>query len=192
MLRDRLPLAACLLLALVSCAELGSRREQHVTDLMPSDGLAATQPGDVAVPAVRDQSEAGGAPVQTLRRAIYRGLVTRLYSPVDLEYLDKGWTEASFGDEAVADAILQVAVIEWDESFLDARGVVIASAEARLHDARDLSGKPLWGVTVTRRIDLTGLPEDGDHRVWAAERLATEILAQLPERDAVRAPRTDA
>jgi hypothetical protein len=183
--RARLPIAASFLLALLAC-ETPTQVPQHVTDQLPGRGLEAVQPADVAVAPVRDES-GGGAPVDAVRQACYVGLVDRLYSPVSLDYVDQQWTDASFGGGGAAEAVLEVAITKWDTTHVPQRGVVIARAEGRLIDTREPDGEPLWARGVTRRLDLGGPDPRGDWAARAGELLAAELLAELPQRDPIRA-----
>jgi len=188
----RLPLAASLLIAALAC-QTPTPVQQHATVKLPSRGLELAQPADVAVAVVRDEAgprkTAVGAPTDALRAALYEGLVERLYSPVSLDYVDKQWTEASFGGGGAADAVLDVVVTKWDTTHVMQRGVVLARAEARLIDADRPDAEPLWAMGVTRRLDLGGPEPRGDWGALAAEMLASELLGELPQRDPVRANR---
>jgi hypothetical protein len=185
--RARLSIAATFLLALLAC-ETPTAIPQHVTDKLPSRGLEAVQPADVAVAPVRDET-GNGAPVEAMRAACYVGLVDRLYSPVSLDYADRQWTEAAFGGGGAAEAVLDVAITKWDTTHVPQRGVVLARAEGRLIDTRDPEGQPLWAMGVTRRLDLGGPDPRGDWATQAAELLAAELLAELPQRDPIRGNR---
>lgn len=173
-------------LALAACANVPT--VQYATDALPGRGLADLQPADVAVAPVRDES-GNGAPVSALREACYHGLVDRLYSPVNLDYVDRDWTEAAFGSAGAAEAVFDVVVTTWDTVHVPSRGVVRAVAEVRMLDVRDPDGEPLWGARVTRRLSLGGPDPEGDWSAQAAGLLALEILGALPERDPVQANR---
>lgn len=188
MLRVRLLLASTLLIPLASCESPTHVSPQHVTDLLPAAGIARAQPADIAVAPVRDESGMS-VPVDALRQACYVGLVDRLYSPVSLEYVDRQWTDASFGGGGAAEAVLEVVVKKWDATNVPQRGIVVARAEARLFDAKAVEGTPLWAVGVTRRLDLGGPDPAPGWESRAAGMLAWEILSELPERDPVAAHR---
>jgi hypothetical protein len=189
--RARLFLAASLLFA--GACQTNAPTPQHATDKLPSAGLAAAQPADIAVAPIRDETgrepAAAGAPLAAVRQAIYTGLVDRLYSPVSLDYLDRQWTEASFGGAGAADAVLEIAITKWDTTHVSQRGVVLARAVGKLVDAKNPEGQPLWAVGITRRLDLGGPGPAGDWQTRAAGMLAAELLAELPLRDAIRANR---
>ena len=188
MLRARLPLVAPLFLLVLSACQAETPVPQHMTDPLPGRGLAVAQPADVAVAPVRDTSGAD-VPLEALRQALYTGLVDRLYSPVSLEYVDRQWTDASFGGGGAAEAVLEVTVTKWDTTHVSQRGVVLARGEARLLDAKAPDGAPLWAVGVTRRLDLGGPFPPAGWEERAAGLLAQELLAELPERDPVAAHR---
>lgn len=187
MLRARLLLAAPLLLPLAAC-QTDNHKPQTMTDALPSRGLEDAQPADVAVAPVHDTTGAA-VPLDALRQALYGGLVDRLYSPVRLEYADRQWTDAAFGGAGAAEAVLDVTVTKWDTTHVPQRGVVLARAEARLLDAKAPDGMPLWAVGVTRRLDLGGPNPPAGWEAHAAELLAHEVLAELPQRDPVLAHR---
>jgi hypothetical protein len=202
-------LAAALALAALGCRSTG--------DAPPSAGavfeealvapdengslaaLAALQPADVYVRPVLDATASFAAPVAELRRALYEGLVERLYTPLEL-----GWADArvaELGDAAgdVArvdaalgvDAILEVRLVAWDESALERDGLVRATVEARLLDPA-APDQPLWGFVLGREVDVGGPSSRRATRdVLAgqvAKTLAGELLALLPMRDARLAP----
>jgi hypothetical protein len=187
--RARLFLVASLLFA--GACQTTAPTPQHATDKLPSAGLAAAQPADVAVAPIQDETgrAVGDVPLEAVRQAIYTGLVDRLYSPVSLDYVDRQWTEASFGGAGAADAVLEIAITKWDTTHVAQRGVVLARAVGTLVDAKNPEGQPLWAVGITRRLDLGGPDPTGDWRTRAAGMLAAELLAELPLRDPVRANR---
>ena len=103
------------------------------TEFLDEGTLAQVQPADVAVAPVRNQSGSTTVPVGALRRTLYEGLVTRLYSPVDLGYVDARLAEASADPEALgADAVMYVVVTGWDTSLLDSAAAIMASASVTI------------------------------------------------------------
>lgn len=165
------------------------------TEFLDEGTLAQVQPADVAVAPVRNQSGSTTVPVGALRRTLYEGLVTRLYSPVDLGYVDARLAEASADPEALgADAVMYVVVTGWDTSLLESAAAIMASASVTIVEPGSAAAaSPLWGVEVSRRIDLRGeariYPERSELERRAAELFAAEVLALLPERDPLAEPR---
>jgi len=161
------------------------------TQWLARGGLERVQPADVAVAPVRDHSRQQ-APADALREALYRGLIERLYSPLDLDYVDARWAEARFDPTQVeAEGVLQVIVTTWDPTWLSTHGDLIFALEARLLDAGRPESDPLWAVSVSRRISLqrererAATPEEFDRAAAAA--VAAEVLELLPERDPLAA-----
>lgn len=195
-MRVQFPLASRLLSAPLIAVALGAATlgachatppVNHATELLPGARLARMQPGDVAVLPVRNQTGTA-IPEETLRAAFSAGLIDRLYSPLAMDYVDRAWLEASFGDAAAAEAVLQVSITEWDTKALGTRGAVVISAEVLLFDPFEYGGDPLWGVNLTRRIAELDLVE-GDPQQAAARAFAREALSILPQRDPVSASR---
>ena len=165
------------------------------TEFLDEGTLEQVQPADVAVAPVHNQSGAESMPAGALRKAIYEGLVTRLYSPVDLGYVDARLAEASADPEALgADAVMYVVVTAWDTSILESAAAIRVSASVTIVEPGSAAAaSPLWGVEVSRRIDLRGearvYPERAELERRAAELFAAEVLALLPERDPLAEPR---
>lgn len=149
--------------------------------------LADVAPVDVAVVPVRNQSGIPDVQVGAIREAVSSGLVDRLYSPLAPEYVDRSWSEASWSPEAVgADAVLQVVVTRWDESYLSTTGAITIGAEVRIFDGRSDGLEPLWGVDVVRSFAVGALRDRGAElavlRAHAGEQLGAEIATLVPER----------
>lgn len=165
-------------LLLGACVAPGGDSPTESTGFLPSSGLDAVQPVDIAVaPVTVVLLDGGTAPTEVVREALYRGLIERLYSPLPLEWVDAG------GER---DATLKVRILEWDRSKLNYDGTIMARAEARLV----ASGESLWAVELTRRLNRTTSGPDRDDPDRAEEscarHLASEVLALLPEHDAHR------
>ncbi|MEZ5978218.1 MAG: hypothetical protein R3F34_08375 [Planctomycetota bacterium] len=194
--------------ATASCRETGTEPPEVVTFETPlvvgadAELLASVQPADVFVVPVLDETETFGTPTEGLRRAIYAGLVQRLYSPIRME-----WADAVVADLAKsgappsaqeanaalgADAFLEVRVLAWDETELESDGTVRVRLEAVLRDPADPE-HPLWGYRMGRLVDVGGVSaRRATHDVLvgrAVEKAAADLLALLPQRDARSAPR---
>jgi len=154
--------------------------------------LEKLQPADIAVAPIRNQTGDPSLPSADLRRGFAQALVGRLYSPLDLSYVDANWVEASFGGTPAPDALLVVAVTKWDPSHLYSTGEVYSTAEMFLFEGGSTTGTPLWGITYQAKASLGDghgnppLPSP-DLVPRAARILAAEFLSTLPERDAVAA-----
>ncbi len=164
---------------------LGAGRE--VTEPLPGTGLQSFKPVDVAVAPILNHSQSTEVPGKALRSALYSGLVERLYSPLDLAFVDKRWSEASFdASNLEVDAILKVVVTDWNRSLWKSRGAIVVTLEARLLHGAKPQGDALWGARLTRRVDLANervlYPDETVLWKIAAERLAAEVLMLLPER----------
>jgi hypothetical protein len=189
--RLRAALGAALLLALAAgCENLPKRGEpRYTTKLLGPDSIESIQPADVAVVEVRNQSGQKEVPTDELLRAFYEGLIERLYSPLDLAYVDRHWAESSFVGERQPDAVLVVAITGWDASRLVSTGKVTAEGEVRLYRGGATGGDSIWGVFLRRELAITSGLESrpaGPQSSFvgrAADAFAREALQHLPERD---------
>ncbi|HED64497.1 MAG TPA: hypothetical protein ENJ09_02970 [Planctomycetes bacterium] len=154
--------------------------------------LADLQPGDIAVAPVRNQTGIEEVPVAALREGFSEALVKRLYSPLSSAYVDSNWVESSFRGTPGPDALLVVAMTEWDTSRLFSTGKVTGAAEVVLFEGGSTTGTPLWSVHRSATVELgdaSGNPPRPSESLLprAAELFATQILSDLPTRDPVRA-----
>ena len=154
--------------------------------------LAQLQPGDIAVAPIRDQTRNQDVPAKLLRGAFANALIERLYSPLDLEYVDVNWVESSFRGTPAPDALLVVAVTNWDPSHIYSNGDVTGEAEVLLFEGGDTSESPLWRDFVRATVHLGDSqgnpPSPSDHLIGNAALLfARAALAGLPPRDPVAA-----
>ncbi len=156
----------------------------------PYFALEDAQPAEVAVVPVRDQSKEGGFPVIALRRALYDGLASRLYTPIDLEFVDAHWAEGGFDPTSLqAGGVVQVVVQQWDRSLLVSHGAILVELTVEMLDGDRTLARPLWGQTFRRRLEFSGertRMTEAELYEHAAELLAKEILAVLPARDPTR------
>jgi len=179
------------LLALLSSCEsvLPQRTEPESTQVRGSiDRVEEFQPTDIAVAPVRNQSGRDDLPVVAFRQAFARELINRLYSPLALEYVDTNWVESSFAGTPAPDALLVVAITEWNPDHLYSNGKVDVAADLYLFQGGSTTGTPMWGLNLRRSVDLGdgrgNPPTPSDHlRTRAVQLFAQEALAELPERD---------
>lgn len=195
---SRLRILAPGLLALAPLLSGACTTVQHLPDeqttLLAGGTLQQAQPADVAVLPVRNQSGDENVPVARMRDRLYHGLLDRLYSPLDVEFVDARWEEAALDPAVIdADAALNVVITGWNTRWLDDIGVLVAVADVYLIEPGGTAEHPIWGLSLTRRIDLADAqPALGGRSTLyglAADRLTAEILALLPARDPTAEPR---
>ena len=188
------PLA--LLLALVPLVACNSTRSGvrgfDATRALPAGGLGERFPADVAVAPIVDQTPAQNVPAQGLRQAFCTGLVERMYTPLDVAYVDASWSESGFLGEAPPDALLVVNVLRWDTSRLYSTGTLVAVAELRLFRGGAADGEAMWAVQVQRELELgeDGTLPPGTRKTIvpkAMQVFVREALEELPKRDPVAA-----
>jgi len=132
-------------------------------------------------------------PAEIFRQKFAEELINRLYSPLALDYVDANWAESSFAGTPAPDALLVVAITEWDPDHLYSSGIVTVAADLYLFEGGSTTGSPLWGLSLRRKIDMGdgrgNPPTPSDHlRQKSVELFAAAALAELPERDALAAP----
>lgn len=151
--------------------------------------LRSTNPLDVAVLAVDNQTGREGLPTAELRELMHAGLVDRHYSPLSLEYVDRKTTEASYRPGASNEnAILKFVLTGWDDAHWRTHSRVTISGEIWLLDAENPStSQALWGGQVERTMEMAR-----ERQVLATEsalmtRTLTDfteaVLASLPARN---------
>jgi len=164
-----------------------SENSGNRTEYFEAGGLEQLQPADVAILEVRNQTSREDVPLGELRVGLQQELVRRLYSPLDLGYVDATAASARAGDEG-PDATLVVAITAWDAGRLATSGVLLAGAELRLFEGRAGEGRLLWGVAIDRVVDLDPRRTETVARIQdrlpqAIEAFCHEALTLLPERD---------
>ena len=184
--------SAALALALVAASAC------HSTAVLPpgadNPGLVAgnlrtTNPLDVAVMAIDNQTGREGLPTAELREHLHAGLVERHYSPLALEYVDRKTTEASYRPGASNEnAVLKFVLKGWDDSLWRTHSKLVITGEIWLLDAENPStSQALWGGQVERTLDMSR-----ERKVLATEsalmtRTLTDfteaVLASLPARN---------
>jgi hypothetical protein len=172
---------------LAACQSTPSKGEQA-----PAQGaferLAELQPSDVAVAPVLDRTDGQRVPLDLFRSAFVESLIERRYSPLAPGYVDANWIEASFRGTPPPDAVLIVSVSAWNPTHLFSTGQVSATAEVRLYEGSDSTGRLLWQTTKAHTVDLSdgrGHPPSGgtDWIPVAVRKFAQATLQALPMRD---------
>jgi hypothetical protein len=187
LLSRRSPLALVTLLVLVAltaCNQLPKRRGAAVVEgIAPAGAIEESNPTDIVVPPVIDETGQAGFPAAALRECFQEGLVKRRYSPLSLEYVDLHVVDGIYSMGTLEeDAVLEIIVEDWDTTYLDARGAVGIRAVVRLVDAstRGL----LWSGRIDQTFELGPLRNnrttlEATYR-RACEAIAPEVLAALP------------
>ena len=196
--RDR-HLALCPLAGLLAaCAgtTMGPRADprRDFTEMRGSHTrLTVHQPADIAVAPVQNRSGRKEVPLDRFRREAAESLVERLYSSLALDYVDANWVDASFRGTPAPDALLVMAITEWDPSRLYSSGTVRIAGDFVLYEGGTTTGEPLWGLSLRRYVDLGSggrPPSPSDHLIpEAIQRFVRDALAVLPERDVTAAHR---
>ena len=157
-----------------------------------ADVLYRLQPADIAVAPIQNQTGNPALPQGALREAFAKALLERLYSPLDLDYVDGNWVDASFGGTPAPDALLMVVFKRWDAGDLYQTGKIEAAAEFFLFEGGSTTGTLLWGRELVQTIDMQdgrGVPPGPSRGVVpeAARRFAREAMRVLPDRDPIAA-----
>lgn len=156
--------------------------EIHVTG---ESTVSARAPVDVAILPVANLANTA-VPVEELRSAFQRGLVTRRYSPLSFEFVDKQIVDASYNPGAAAEqAVMSIEVQRWDTRLWETHGAVEVTIKVRLLDAT-AGGAELWTATADRRFDFGSefdrLPTQTARVLHATQTIAAEMLERLPAR----------
>lgn len=183
--RAPVPVLVAGLLLLGACQDLPQHKGETVTVVQID---SETQPIDVIVAPVRNETGRTDIDVDDLRARFQKGLVVLRYSPLALEYVDRNYVEASVSPSSLGvEGILEVVISRWDESLLVRQGTFGVTAEARLRDASDPDpDKALWHGVIDRDYDLSAEVATRSLpllRKRAHTKLAEEILAAIPPRD---------
>ena len=190
-LQSSRPLAiagACACLLAAACNQLPERRGSHV-QTVSSEKLDRRNPIEVVVPPIENATGDDTVPIAILRETFQAGLVRRRYSPLALEYVDRKVVDAAYTPGSLQEsAVLEIHIETWDTTLFETRGALTVKARARLVDAEDPAKAQLWGGFVDHRFDLGAERErfttqEGFVR-YACGRVADELLAALPARDA--------
>ena len=178
-------LAGALVALTASCHEL-PRQPGNSVVVMEQGRLAEVNPADVAVAPV--QIAPGlDAPGERLRKAIARGLPSRQYTPLSIDFVDSRVIEASYSYGSLGEeAVCQVTVYGWDERYWSTGQSIAVDLELTLIDPARPEGPALWSGRLTKTIDVSDLARSTveEHLYQRAlERAAEELLTALPERD---------
>ncbi len=165
-------------------------------DLQPTSLLPRENPAEVAVLPVVDKTGRPKAQkiLPELRRAFYRRLMERRYTPLSLDYVDRVLRTRAGGAVPLVkdlagkfgeDALLLITLNSWSERLLRVDRRVRASLEVHLVSAR--SGREIWGGTVDTEIRVPGhgMPSPDEIpllRREALDILAGKTLSRLPKR----------
>lgn len=182
--------SAALLLCVLSCQStapepLGKGVESHGLEK-----LLEKNPVDVAVAPVRGAA-GKDAPMKDLRVCFQKALVTRRYSPLANEFVDRHVADAAYpSGSSNEQAVMTIDVERWDTSLWKTLGAISVRMQVRLTDAA--SGEELWSGRVDQRYDMSAaiqnLPTETARMHYACERIAAEILEKLPARNTVSGP----
>ncbi len=172
----------------LSCESTAKQPDVPAVAVMDHAGLLAVSPADIVIAPVQDLSAGAVAPAADLRRAFQRGLVSRRYSPLALEYVDAQLVNAAFvAGSLCEEAILEIRVMSWDMSLWDLHSAISVAVEARLMDSADPGGAPLWGARFAKRINLSSERHSSPTQALvmgrAADMVAADLLAVLPARN---------
>ena len=194
--QDRSPFSAGLLLATLAtlaassaCATSSSGAPRNYGS---AEILHRLQPGDIAVAPLRNQSGNPDLPHELLRESLSKALLARLYSPLDLGYVDGNWIESSFRGTPAPDALLVIVVNRWDTDDLFTTGGIEAGADLFLFEGGATTGTLLWASNTQTTIDMrrgrATPPGPSPHLIpEAAELFAAKALESLPVRDPLAA-----
>ena len=135
---------ACALVALTAaCRELPRTPGAGVV-VLERGRLADVNPADVAV-APLELAPGVEAPASRLRMAIARGLPSRQYTPLSLDFVDSRVLEASYSYGALGEeAVCQVTVHGWDERYWDTGHSIEIDIELCMLDPGQPDGPALW------------------------------------------------
>jgi len=180
------------ILALAGCQTQPTLAGRRV-NVFPEGRIAVVNPADVAIAPVEVVAPGVKVPSQHLRSAAQRALVRKRYSPLALAQVD-GALAGSVGVEPASyspgmlreDAVLELTVHAWDDSFWSIRKSLNVDVEVRLVEPG--TGNTLWGARLPQRFDFQSLQsETASEEIMvqlACERVLDELLARLPARDA--------
>ena len=161
---------------------------------LASRGIERVQPRDIVVLPLANETGRADLPMDDLRRAFHRGLVTRRYSPLSLDYVDAriggAAVPASYAPGQLDEGgVLRVSITSWDDSRWDGRSRLTIGANVELLGE---NGALLWGGDTQLEVDMIleegAFPTQRALLKGATERFAEKVLVSLPARD----PRTAA
>ncbi len=168
------------------CRSVPERTGANVQQIFRGD-LENVRPLDIVVAPLLNESMSENVPVEKLRKAFHRGLVKRLYSPLGLEYVDSQVVEAAYRTGSLhEDAVLEVAVIEWDDSRWGSHNAIEVKIEARMVDASGRVDPGLWGARLGRKFalakQLESFATEGAMIDHICQQIAGELLHVMPAR----------
>jgi hypothetical protein len=166
-----------------------------ISDLRQGPGLARSNPNDIAVLPVTDETPTPGALgslAEHFQATLYRQLIDRRYAPrpladvnatVERERATTGTVSfaALKGKFRNEDAMLQAQVTNWDQGALISDGRIRIACRIQLLDSRTLD--ILWGGSYQREVKVasgsSGLEE---RKRQALEEFVRTMMADLPMR----------
>jgi len=179
-----LPSAALIVFGLVACQSTAPVPKGRGVDQHGLAKLVEKSPVDVAVAPIHNVA-GKDVPVRDLRACFHKGLVTRRYSPLALEYVDRNVADAGYTPGASKEqAVLQIDIERWDTSLWKTNNAITVRMQVRMLDAA--SGEELWSGRIDQRYDfgstLDALPTETARIHYACDTIASEMLAALPAR----------
>ena len=152
-----------------------------------SASLSERSPIDVAVAPIQNDSGNASLPASWLRESFWRGLVSRRYSPLALEQVDRQVTDAAYRPGALDEqAVLLIKVAKWDDSLWSVNNTLQFTLTAKLVDPADPSNV-MWSGKLDQRYSVS---DDSEHFATieglmrhACDGIATQVLAALPPHD---------
>lgn len=185
--------AACVLWA-GACAQVPPRQGGN-TIASEHARIETVAPVDIAVLPVENTTSSKKIPVKALRDALESSLVTRRYTPLSTEYVDREVVDAAFRPGSLReDATLHVTIEGWDDALWASNSAIVLKVRARIDDSKG-SGE-LWSARLEQRFDLgrerDRYPTEEPLQRLLCSRIAEELLAALPARVARPGKGTDA
>jgi hypothetical protein len=169
-------------LATAGCTTLPEPPGRFV-DVLYQGNLEEVQPVDVVVLPVINNSGNRDVPENDLRSAFYQTLPRRRYSPISLDFINRGVAEASYNPGALQeDAVLKVVVRKWDLSRWESDARLTVEVEAWMLSAVD--GSQMWGGRLSRTLKLKEERERHETSYQAfllgCQMIAEELLEVMP------------
>lgn len=148
--------------------------------------LSEVNPTDIVVLPI-ENTTGKELPLEELRSDFHARLVRLRYSPLALDYVDANRPlEASYTPGGLSEeAAFAVVITGWDDTLWNSHRRLVIDAEVHMLDA--ITGAPIWGGTVSRRVDvMKDVPRSALDRTLlshALELFAGDVLASMPPRD---------
>jgi hypothetical protein len=171
--------------ALDACRNVANVPHEGV-EYSKSTQLKEKPPIEIAVAPIKNGAGAN-VPVDELRAAFQKSLVSRHYSPLALEWIDKKVVDATYTPGAASEqAVLIVEIDRFDTSFWESHNALQVKFHVRLVDVA--TGSELWSARLERRLDfgreVKHFSSESGRMTWACDHIAERILETLPTRQA--------